>query len=60
MQRSRIWISLLLLTTIPPRVWIVYSTMERPEVPILIFGNEISTSDGHLIALGIKEAPHLV
>ena len=35
----------------------VYSTMERPEVPILIFGNEISTRDGHLIALGIRETP---
>ena len=34
-----------------------YRTMERTQSPMLIFGDEISTDDGHLIALGIKEGP---
>jgi hypothetical protein len=34
-----------------------YQKMKHPERPLLIFGDEISTSDGHLIALGIHEEP---
>jgi hypothetical protein len=34
-----------------------YRKMNAPDRPLLIFGNEISTSDGHLIALGINEEP---
>ena len=35
-----------------------YQNMNRPDRPLLIFGDEISTwSDGHLIGLGIKTEP---
>ncbi len=34
-----------------------YEAMPHPENPLLIFGDEISTRDGHLIALGVPEAP---
>ena len=34
-----------------------YRAMERPQSPMLIFGEEISTEDGHLIAIGIDEEP---
>ena len=34
-----------------------YRDMEQTAGPMLIFGNEITTPDGHLIALGTKEEP---
>ncbi len=34
-----------------------YRKMKTPARPILFFGDEISTRDGHLIALGISEEP---
>ena len=35
----------------------VFSEMERSRTPLLIFGNEITTTDGHLIALGVNQTP---
>ena len=35
----------------------LYQKMRRPERPLLIFGDEISAPDGHLIALGIPAPP---
>ena len=35
----------------------VYAGMDEPAGPLLIFGTEISTGDGHLIALGVRETP---
>ena len=35
----------------------VYQKMKKPERPLLIFGDEVSAPDGHLIALGISEEP---
>ena len=34
-----------------------YMAVRRPTTPLLIFGNEITTTDGHLIALGVDETP---
>ena len=34
-----------------------YLAMEKDRRPMLIFGSEITTKDGHLIALGIEERP---
>lgn len=35
----------------------LYETSGLPKDPLLIFGNEISSSNGHLIALGVNETP---
>lgn len=35
----------------------LYETSGLPKDPLLIFGNEISSSNGHLIALGVHEIP---
>ena len=35
----------------------VYHSMNPPDIPLLIFGNEITTVDGHLIALGVHKEP---
>ena len=34
-----------------------YQKMDKSAAPLLIFGVEISTADGHLLALGVRENP---
>ena len=35
-----------------------YSAENRTEAPILIFGNEITTANGHLVSLGVNKNPN--